>query len=329
MTVTEAQGSHFTFGLSEGLILAASPAFAYIMALRFEAGYLNWYGLPADLVELSLDHLVFSWTILLGLLLAVIALVGTLPLRPWHRILSRIFHMLFYGAVVGLVLLARSESEGSWRIALTVLLAVVGLFVAFALFIEIVVPLLKYRDTPSWLDRFERFDSALASSRRETVLDFAVQTIGLRVLWIWIIGCLFFLGMPVSNFLGAAVARSKIRYLTLNAPDCAVVRLYGNRLVCLEFDRRHNRFGRLIRLVPTDGMRNIPLKIECSTSYLHRHQNSTNTFPTTAGVPVHVVAKRVRPANPEMTLDVYGHALMGQDGDAVAKLAAYYSAAAV
>ena len=52
-------------------------------------------------------------------------------------------------------------------------------------------------------------------------------------------------------------------------------------------------------------------------------------FPTPATAtprPVHVVAKRVGHASAKMTLDTYGHVLSGQDGDAVAKLEAYYGA---
>jgi integrase len=45
-----------------------------------------------------------------------------------------------------------------------------------------------------------------------------------------------------------------------------------------------------------------------------------------AGTPVHVVSKRVGHASAKMTLDVYGHVLSGQDGDAVAKLEAYWAA---
>jgi integrase len=57
-----------------------------------------------------------------------------------------------------------------------------------------------------------------------------------------------------------------------------------------------------------------------------RHTHITHLL--AAGVPVHVVAKRVGHASAKMTLDVYGHVLAGQDGDAVAKLDAYYGAGA-
>jgi integrase len=56
-----------------------------------------------------------------------------------------------------------------------------------------------------------------------------------------------------------------------------------------------------------------------------RHTHITHLL--ASGVPVHVVAKRVGHASAKMTLDVYGHVLAGQDGDAVAKLEAYYTGA--
>jgi integrase len=55
-----------------------------------------------------------------------------------------------------------------------------------------------------------------------------------------------------------------------------------------------------------------------------RHTHVTHL--RAAGTPVHVVAKRVGHASAKMTLDVYGHVLSGQDGDAVAKLEAYWAA---
>jgi integrase len=57
-----------------------------------------------------------------------------------------------------------------------------------------------------------------------------------------------------------------------------------------------------------------------------RHTHVTHLL--AAGTPVHVVAKRVGHASAKMTLDVYGHVLSGQDGDAVAKLEAYWAGAA-
>ncbi len=54
-----------------------------------------------------------------------------------------------------------------------------------------------------------------------------------------------------------------------------------------------------------------------------RHTHVTHLL--AAGTPVHVVAKRAGHASAKMTLDVYGHVLSGQDGDAVAKLEAYWA----
>lgn len=42
-----------------------------------------------------------------------------------------------------------------------------------------------------------------------------------------------------------------------------------------------------------------------------------------AGVPVHVVSRRLGHASAKMTLDVYAHVLSGQDEDAVAKVEAF------
>ena len=58
-----------------------------------------------------------------------------------------------------------------------------------------------------------------------------------------------------------------------------------------------------------------------------RHTHVTHLL--AAGTPVHVVAKRVGHASAKMTLDVYGHVLAGQDGDAVARLEAYWAAESV
>jgi integrase len=55
-----------------------------------------------------------------------------------------------------------------------------------------------------------------------------------------------------------------------------------------------------------------------------RHTHVTHLL--AAGTPVHVVAKRVGHASAKMTLDVYGHVLSGQDGDAVERLEAYWAA---
>lgn len=87
----EGQGDPGTnrVGLSEGILLAVSSALAYFLAYRLEAGYLDWFRIPSDLIQLSLDHVVFTWSILLLVAFSLLALLGELPARHGHHRVGR------------------------------------------------------------------------------------------------------------------------------------------------------------------------------------------------------------------------------------------------
>jgi hypothetical protein len=263
MAGSENQSRHSSAWLSEGLLLAATPALAYIISFRFEASYLEWYGLPSDLVELSLEHVVFSWTIMLAVVLSLMVFIGNLPARPWHRVLTRVFTVVMVVCAVGIVLLTRSIAVGLPRHVLTVIAIAVGGFGFLWILVESLVPILKHKDLPRWLDRYSREDEAVAAKSPATVLTWAIDTQGMRVLSLWIMSFLFFSGITAGGYLGRLVASLNHHHLVAGGPpECAIIRRYGGHLLCVEIDRATFRVRRSLRLLPVDAMSDEQLQIE-------------------------------------------------------------------
>ena len=274
MADPDSSGRRARLGLSEGILLALSPALAYIIAFRFEASYLRWYGLPSDLIELSLDRLAASWTILLVVAFAAFTIIGSFPAGRWNLILGRVATVVIVVCQVAFLIVMRpSGGVGRWLV--TALAFAVGLFGVLWILIESVVPLVKHPDLPNWLDRYAREDAVVATKTPTNVLTWAVNTGGSGVLWFWSLIFLFFISLMLAEYLGNTTARLNGRHLVVSgSPECAVIRRYGNNLVCLEIDRAAWRFGRGIRLLSMDRMPDEPLHVE--VLYLRPHRDSTS-----------------------------------------------------
>jgi hypothetical protein len=263
-------------GLPERVLLALSPALAYIIAFRFEASYLGWYGLPSELVELSLDRIVAVWTILLFVVLSLLVLVATAPAWRWGLILSRVFTVIMALSSVALFLVLR-PATGIGRWLLTGLAILSGLFFLLLLLLEIVVPLLAHPELPNWLDRYAKRDALVAAKTPPTLMSWFAERMGFDV-WLWFAGLifLFFMGLPLAGFVGKQTARLNGRHLVVSGPpECAVIRRYGNHLLCLEIDRTVWRFGRGLRVLAMDRMSDELVHVE--DLYLRPPSDTANT----------------------------------------------------
>lgn len=88
-------------------------------------------------------------------------------------------------------------------------------------------------------------------------------------------------------------------------------------LLCLVQFESQSRLSAAAGLVTRKGKHRIRV-------YDLRHTHATLLL--AAGVPVHVVSKRLGHANAKMTLDVYAHVLPGQQAEAVERMEDHLSA---
>jgi hypothetical protein len=145
-------------GLSEGVFLAATTAIAYVVAFQYEAGHAAVYGFPETLIDVQLTQIFVAFaslTIVIVLFHYVDLHVGLVPRDddgPVHRAFSKAMFWAFIGAVL---LTIGASSFSLWLVVGTL---------AFALLVDVIIPLLRFSHLRGYRRRLE------ADQRQEDTL---------------------------------------------------------------------------------------------------------------------------------------------------------------
>lgn len=204
------------------------------MALLYEIGFGEVYGMPRELLSPTFFTLIFTFGDLLVYLvtpsffiLALWVMVCNKTLRdksltPIHRRLG------LMSPLFGLLIMVFYGYGEKWR---------EGLPVAYLIFVialaEFGVPLLNDWRPRKYLEVIREFDSA----------GFINETLFGRVsYYIGASGLAVVLSVTVAGFAsyhyGRASGLSKRKFLVLNSsPELVVLRIYGDRMICAPFDR--------------------------------------------------------------------------------------------
>ena len=238
---------------TEGVLLAALPAFAYLVAYAYQAGFLSRYGVPREAARIA-----FGEVLVAG---GAVGLVGFLFAPTLQLVIqarkkdSALWRELAALAVVwGLVGVTATAYEfrhvREWRAALLVATFITG--------IQLGLPLVFHRNVTGYANKL-----AAARAREDGVQTpfewmasfftprsrLVLMTAGLIVL--------------VANTLGDAAALTRRQYTVTNeAPPRAIVRIYGGHAVLVDMDRQGRRLGPHYWVVPLSDLNRTPLKTE-------------------------------------------------------------------
>jgi hypothetical protein len=251
---SERDGGARPWRLSETLLLAAVPAFAYALTFVYEAGYLGAFGLPAWLIEIEISRVFVS----LGGLLVLVYLAWTFVF--W---VPTALGAVLVPALVGLwlalptipmlfflwILVPRATAWYHW-----ILVIVTAAFLVLYTYLVIVHPLLTHRDEPKPLKRIYREALKTAREQPDVVFDSLLrraQATGASpqaVLWAVLVPSIL---LFTAYFLGERDAR-RTRIFLVSGGDTVFVALrsYHDHIIAGVLDSQRATVGPQFVVVP-------------------------------------------------------------------------------
>lgn len=214
--------------MPEGLLVATIPIVGYLLVFAYEAGFCGAFHIPLSFIALS-PTMVFA--VIAGLALSVgplfafanlVCMIG-LDLRdPIVRSLIRL------AIVAVLFLLPIVVNPKAWRESMGLLL-----FLALFALLEFGLPLLTQRDKQTYREKL------LGQEAIETGVSDLFDVLRTRFGDLPVtVAMVMMLGIYVSNVVGRGHAKGQEEFLVLlSSPEAVVLRVYGDDLVCAQFDR--------------------------------------------------------------------------------------------
>lgn len=225
--------------LTEGLLLAALSATAYLVAFLYERGYCDHFGIPTLLIAPSTSN------ILAAAVAVSVGFLGTIPflgsftsivrdvrsserLKPYRSIILTNI-LLAMAAIIGATLYGVS-----WTLV----------SVLFTIFILINItnfgpPAMRYRQYKTWRERFLATEEA--EMRSGGSIDLLLDSLGPRMMKVvLVVIVLLFASYIVGN---ANANRQKDFFVLNDPPNYVVLRSYGDTLVTSKLDRAAKQTG--------------------------------------------------------------------------------------
>lgn len=230
-------GANRPVSFPDAFILAALSGFAYLLGYAYERGFAAPLRIPPELIEVR-------WTVtfanLSTVLLAAVALsaVAAVPqprgLSPgWNRVVRT----LKSGLVAGLLMLM-VMGVSRWKFLISVLTAIAVVLALAEALANVVAT------------RFGWKPGHVPITPAES--DGSVAILGIRLPMWAIIGALWMvLSVPVAAISGAIAATDKQDFLMVaGTTPQAVLRVYGDKMVTAEFDRRTETLHPTYHIIP-------------------------------------------------------------------------------
>jgi hypothetical protein len=224
---------------TEAAWLAIASAVAYLSAFIYERGYVSYFGIPQEFINISLIHLLIFGAGILSLLWGVFAFFDVVfPfIRPKHPYLAPLVPWI---AVLFLLIVLIPLFIFGWLGKWFFLFTLTGWFLF--VFVFLILPLITYRKSGSWTERYnKKLESFSNRNQANTIQGGAWQTFidkrfGYRHAGFLIL--LAFQGLILINLAGLTKAEKQEKFLITNTtPAMVVLRVYGDNMICAPFDR--------------------------------------------------------------------------------------------
>ncbi len=220
--------------LTEGIVLAAIPVMAYVLAFGYEYGYYLAYGFPQELISVDLNRVFAAGVIFLAGVLGVVLLTTVaLALLPSdHPLASVIAQAVIYALayLVFLTYLGRFDALG-W---------IFGLTLAAYLLYKFAMPVLTQGHVHGYVRKYQSHEQA--QQMRPTLFRAMLRTIGPLPGTVLAYFCIAVL---LSVTFGWHLATAREYYFVVpGEPERVVLRIYGDSVVLAQLDRPTRRILR-------------------------------------------------------------------------------------
>jgi hypothetical protein len=213
--------------LTEGIVLAAIPVMAYILAFGFEYGYYIAYRFPQELISVDLNRvLVTGVAFLAGVVFVVLLAAVALALLPREHPLAP---AVAQAVTFALLYLAFLSYEGHFDVFGRIL----GSALAAYLLYTFALPLVTQRGIPGYLEKYAHQEQT--KEIHPTLLRAMLHGIGPLPGTVLTYFCL---AVILSVTLGWFLATEQVYYFVVpGSPDRVVLRIYGDSNVLAQLDR--------------------------------------------------------------------------------------------
>lgn len=250
--------------LSESMLLALSSAAAYLFAFYYERGYTAYFGIPESFIDVSLTSILIFTAGVVSLFYISFAFFDVLfPfIRPKHPYLSRYVPLLavlfFMGVFLPLAILKPKE-KWMW-------LLFIGVWCAFAALL-LLLPLIIHRESGGWKERYDAELERHINESKENMAaggnfhTFLARRLGYRYVGLVILG--FYLSTIFVGAAGETQAEQETTFLLTNTiPEMAVLRVYGEHMICAPIDRNAHEVKKSFSMIKVADDPKLILKLE-------------------------------------------------------------------
>jgi len=213
----------------DALLIASGTGVAYWLSFRYEVAYLQYFGVPAHLVEVSLQTVLLVALGLSGAAWSVFML-GNLVAMAWptqSEFRGKAARILFFLLIPVWFLLNYGFARKYW---LAYSIAPIYIIV-----FEVLWPLVVFRKRGSIRERFvacEKADNEALSRNIGSRVHAALGPVVYYLFFFALLGTFF------ASVAGRGKAVTQEEYFVLSdAPNVVVLRVYGDKIIAAQFDR--------------------------------------------------------------------------------------------
>ncbi|MCU1317509.1 MAG: hypothetical protein JWN63_2831 [Candidatus Acidoferrum typicum] len=222
----------FLAGVDKALLIALATPIAYLFAFQYDRGYLNFFGVPDILVDVSLRDLLIALVAMASVGCTVYVLFeSVLIILPehWPQRIQRRSIKLVWTTVIVFLLLHLFDATGIIRLIAVASIATLSFFL-------VALPIKRQKNTPAHNESTNESPRTDAYAHKGVVPELLRRGIQ-RHLILGILGIA--LVCFVANIFGDAQATMQTVFpvhATGNGNLCAVVRMRDTDLLCVDFD---------------------------------------------------------------------------------------------
>lgn len=237
--------------ISDAILLAFIPIIAYSYLFVYETSFLTFFGVPIQFIKFDISEVFFTFSgifwfflIIFFIANAFFMLVGSLTSNIAKvRLLVKFIYLLYFLCICYL-------STTTEQYFSTLFAGVTSLIFIMVIFIPPINR--KYRGTFS-----QRLEQSLIRIKKVnnpiSFEDLIFRKVSIKIGSILL---LLPLSLYIVYLLGLSSAYQRINYNVINSsPECAVVYIRENSIVCVEFDLAKKEFDKGFKILPMDELK--------------------------------------------------------------------------
>jgi len=231
------------------IALIVSPAFGFLLAYNYESEYCRAFRIPNEFIELNWTTILGAVSVTLFVLILMFMIsegafqiVTNIKLDSKGVIKKRV---IFLSPLILITILSVTLYGAFWKEYIWILLAA-----TFFIFLEFVFPIIVERKTKGYINKLIANDERDVG--RETLLSTIFSSKSRS--WLLVIVILIMIWI-VSGVIGHSNAKRQWDFLIPSTyPEAVVLRIYGERMICAEFDRDNKEIYNTYFIIMADEL---------------------------------------------------------------------------